>query len=95
MAEFAYNNSVNLSIRTSPCEAVTEVRPRLLVDLVPLPVDARISVDAKHFFHQMQQVHNEVCRHIFFNDDTYKQQDEKHCRFVESAEGDMVMVHIR
>ena len=32
---------------------------------------------------------------IFFNDDTYKQQDEKHCRFVEYVEGDMVMVHIR
>ena len=95
MAEFGYNNSVNLSTGASPFEAVTGVHPRLPIDLVPLPVDARISADAEHFFHQMQPVHNEVRWHIFSNNDTYKQQHEKHHRFVESAEGDTVMVLIR
>ena len=46
MAEFAYNNSVNRSTRTSPFEAVTGVRLQLLVGIVPLPVDARISANA-------------------------------------------------
>ena len=55
-AEFAYNNSVNRSTGTSPFEAVTRVRPRLLFALNPLPIDARISADAESFFHHMQQV---------------------------------------
>ena len=78
MAEFAYNNSVNRSTGISPFEAVTGVRPRLPVDLVPLPVDARISADAESFFQHMQQVHDEVRRHISASNATYKQQADKH-----------------
>lgn len=87
MAEFAYNNSVNRSTSISPFEAVTEVRPRL-------PVDARISADAESFFQHMQQVHNEVRRNISASNATYKQQADKHSRFIEFAEGGMVMVRI-
>ena len=72
MAEFAYNNSINWSTGTSPFEVVTGVCPRLPIDLVPLPVDARISADAKSFFHHMQQVHNEVRRHISAINAMYK-----------------------
>ena len=54
MAEFAYHNLVNQSTGISPFEAVKGVPPRLPVDLVPLPIDARISADTESFFQHMQ-----------------------------------------
>ena len=42
----------------------------------------------------MQKVHNEVHQQVSASNDPYKQQADKHRRFVEFAEGDMVMVRI-
>ena len=80
---------------TSPFEAMTGVCPRLSVDLVPLLADTRISADVESFFHHMQQVHYEVRRHISASNAIYKQQADKHRRFIEFGERDMVMVCIR
>lgn len=60
MAEFAYNNSVNRSTRMSPFQVVTGLRPRLPVDLVPLPIESRPSREAKDFICHTQHVHDEV-----------------------------------
>ena len=60
MAEFAYNNSVNRSTRMSPFQVVTGLRPRLPVDLVPLPIESRPSGEAEDFIRHMQHVHDEV-----------------------------------
>eukprot|EP00268_Persea_americana_P043980 TRINITY_DN4436_c0_g4_i1.p1 TRINITY_DN4436_c0_g4~~TRINITY_DN4436_c0_g4_i1.p1 ORF type:complete len:110 (-),score=12.84 TRINITY_DN4436_c0_g4_i1:424-753(-) len=54
MAEFAYNNSVNCSTSIPPFEAVTGVRLRLPIDLVPLPLEARPSVEANNFINHIQ-----------------------------------------
>ena len=60
MAKFAYNNSVNRSTGISPFKAVTDVRPRLPIDLVPLPLEARPCAEADNFIKHMQQIHDEV-----------------------------------
>ena len=64
MDEFAYNNLVNRSTGISPFEAVTSVRLLLPIDLVPLPVEARPCAEADNFITHMQQIHDEVRRHI-------------------------------
>ena len=73
MVEFAYNKLVNRSTGTSPFKYVIGVCPQLPIDLVPLLVDGRISANVESFFHHMQQVHNEVRRHLSASNDTYKQ----------------------
>ncbi|OMO99805.1 hypothetical protein CCACVL1_03618 [Corchorus capsularis] len=40
-AEFAYNNSVNRSIKKTPFEAAYRLKPQHVLDLVPLPQEAR------------------------------------------------------
>ena len=92
MAEFAHNKSVNRATIISPFEEVISTKPRLLVDLVPLPVEARPSADADSFIHHMQQVHEEVWHHISASNDSYKEHADKHRRFVQFEEGDMVML---
>ena len=95
VAEFAYNHSVNQSTRISPFDAVTDIRLRLPVDLVPLPAEARTSVNADTCIRHMQQVHEEVQHHISTSNDAYKHHVDKHRRFIQVAEGDMVMVRNR
>ena len=73
----------------SPFEA--GIRLRLPIDLVPLPVEARTSVNADNFIKHTQQIHEEVQRHISVSNDSYKQHADKRRRFVQFAEGDMVM----
>lgn len=53
MAKFAYNYSVNRSIRISPFETMTGICPRLLVDLVPLSIEMRLNADADDFIHHL------------------------------------------
>ena len=48
-AEFAYNSSVNRSIGMSPFEVVHRYQPRKSIDLIPLPMHARISESAESF----------------------------------------------
>ena len=49
MAEFIYNNSVNKPTGRSPFEVVIGVKPRLPIDLSPLPVEARLSQESERF----------------------------------------------
>ena len=79
----------------SPFQSVTGVQPRLPANSVPLPIESRPSGEAKDFIRHMQHVHDEVQRHITASNDIYKRHDDAHRRFVEFAEGDMVMVRIR
>ncbi|RWR73203.1 Glycoside hydrolase [Cinnamomum micranthum f. kanehirae] len=95
MAEFAYDNSVNRSIRRSPFEVVTGIQPRILIDLSHLPANARPSQEAEEFGQHMKDVHDEVHQQIAKCNETYKQHADTRMRHVEFNEGDMVMVRIK
>lgn len=94
MAEFAYNNSINKPIGMSPFEAVTGIPPHLPIDLVPLPIEMRLSIDANDFIRHMQQVHDEVHCNITTSNEIYKQHIDARHHPVEFKEGDIVMVRI-
>ena len=57
MAELAYNNSVNRTERL-PFEVVVGIKPRLPIDLIPLPIEA--SQEAEDFARHMKDVHDKV-----------------------------------
>lgn len=46
-AEFAYNNSVNRTIKKTPFEVAYGLNPRHVLDLVPLPQEARVDNDVE------------------------------------------------
>ena len=62
MAKFAYNNSVNKSTEMSPFQAVIGVRPCVLADLTPLPVELRTSGVAEDFIRYMMRQMKHRCQ---------------------------------
>lgn len=70
MADFAYINSINRITGFSPFEAVTVVRPRIPIDLVPLPTSTQPSVGTEDFIRHMRQVHKDVRRNIAISNES-------------------------
>ena len=95
MAEFAYNSSINRSTGRSPFEIVMGVCPKKPIDLVPLPIASRPSVEAEAFSKHIHDIHDEVRRQIAVSNENYKSRADLRRRFAEFQEGDMVMVRIK
>ena len=95
MVEFAYNSSVNRSTGRSSFEIVIGLLPRKPINLVPLPIEARPSVEAEAFSKHIQDLHDDVRRKISLNNENYKVHADLKRKFVEFKQGDMVMVRIR
>ena len=47
--EFSCNNSVNRTIKKTPFEAIYGLKPQYVLNLVPLPLEARVSDDGLAF----------------------------------------------
>ncbi|GFY96391.1 hypothetical protein Acr_11g0006970 [Actinidia rufa] len=58
------DGSVSRTTGRSPLETVTGLPPRKPIDLVPLPVEARPSVEADAFAKHIREIHDEVRRKI-------------------------------
>ncbi|KAH7578446.1 hypothetical protein JRO89_XS01G0382900 [Xanthoceras sorbifolium] len=58
-AEFAYNNSVNRSIKKTPFEATYGLKPQTVFDLVPLPQNTRVSDEGEAFAEHIRAIHEE------------------------------------
>lgn len=59
-AEFAYNSSVNRSTKKSPFEVVYGNNPSHVLDLLPLPNQARVSMEAEEFAEHIKEAHEQV-----------------------------------
>ena len=94
-AEFAYNSSVNRSIGMSPFEVVHGYQPRKPIDLIPLPMYARISKSMESFAQHVKSLYKEISKKINISNKIYKQNVDSHRRAQEFAEGDYVMVRMR
>ena len=94
MAEFAYKSLVNRSTSRSPFEIATGLLPRKPIDSVPLPMEARPSVEADAFSKHIRDLHEDVQRKIALSNENYKAQADLKRKFVDFKEGDMVMVRI-
>lgn len=60
IAEFAYNSSVIRRIEKNPSEYVMGIQLRKTINLVPLPLDARLNIEPKDFAKHMHDVHPKV-----------------------------------
>ena len=69
--EFAYNRSVHSSTDYSPFEIVYGFNPLTPLDLVPLPIDERASLDGKKKAEIVRQLHERVKQQIEKKNEQY------------------------
>jgi hypothetical protein len=62
--EFAYNRSVHPTTEFSPFEIVYGFNPLTLIDLIPLPIDERVSLDGNHIAQVVKTLHKSVRQQI-------------------------------
>ncbi|EOY16837.1 Uncharacterized protein TCM_035725 [Theobroma cacao] len=94
-AEFAYNNSVNRSIKKTPFEVAYGLKPQHVLDLVPLPQEARVSNEGELFADHIRKIHEEVKAALKASNAEYSFTANQHRRKQEFEEGDQVLVHLR
>jgi hypothetical protein len=94
-AEFAYNCSINRSTGVSLFEIVVGIKPKLPLDLAPLPSSSRVCEGAEDFVKHLQNIHEEVRKRLTINFEKYKLQADKHRRKLEFKPGDVVLIRIR
>ncbi|PKA51545.1 hypothetical protein AXF42_Ash002912 [Apostasia shenzhenica] len=79
----------------SPFEIVYSYKPRVPVDLIPLPMHARMSESAELFAQHVRKLHKEITKKISASNDTYKKLADCHKRIHEFSEGYYVMIWVR
>ena len=94
-AEFAYNNSVNRTIKKTPFEAAYGLKPKHVLDLVPLPQEVRVSDEGEAFADHIRKIHEEVRSALRDSNAAYSSAANQHRRVQEFEEGDQVLVHLR
>ncbi|KAG7547992.1 Zinc finger CCHC-type [Arabidopsis suecica] len=93
--EFAYNHSVHSASKFSPFQIVYGFNPISPLDLIPLPVSERASLDGKKKADLVQQIHEQARRNIEEKTKQYvKQANKGRCKMVFDI-GDQVWVHLR
>ncbi|GAV90639.1 hypothetical protein CFOL_v3_34046 [Cephalotus follicularis] len=94
-AEFVFNNFVNHTTKKTLFEDVYRFKPQKVLDLVPLPQEARVSEEGEAFVEHVRRIHAEVCASIKTSNDNYEKATDEHQRFKEFSKGDLVMVYLR
>jgi len=93
--EFTYNMAPSKTTGLSPFKVVHGVEPLSPLDLVPRPLDGKLSVEADKRVEEIKHLHERVKLRIEKSDATYQAQANKHKRIVVFQPGDLVWVHLR
>ncbi|KAH9780667.1 hypothetical protein KPL71_008166 [Citrus sinensis] len=93
--EFAYNRTVHSATKFSPFEIVFGFNPLTPLDLLPLPIDERASMDGKKKAGFVKQLHERTRQHIEKRIEQYATQANKGRKQVVFQPGDWVWVHMR
>ncbi|KAG8497231.1 hypothetical protein CXB51_008425 [Gossypium anomalum] len=93
--EFAYNRTVHSATKFSPFEIVYGFNPLSPLDLIPLPNDQIINIDAKKKADYVKQLHQKVKANIEAMTEQYVRKANKGRKQVIFEPGDWVWVHMR
>ncbi|KAK8696891.1 hypothetical protein V6N13_113063 [Hibiscus sabdariffa] len=67
----------------------------IVLDLVPLPLETRVSDDGEAFSDHMRKIHQEVRVTLKANNESYANEANLHCHIKEFEEGVLVLAHQR
>jgi len=91
IVEFAYNRSATKFL---PFEVVYGFNPCVPIDLVPIPIDERTSMDGIKKAKLIKELHEQVRLHIEEKKTKYAKQANKGRKMVRFEPGDLVWIHI-
>jgi hypothetical protein len=93
--EFAYNRSVHSTTKFSPFEIVYGFNPLTPMDLIPLPIDERVSLDGNSRAQVVKTLHESVRQQIEKRNRVYATKANKGHKHVVFQPGDWVWVYMR
>jgi hypothetical protein len=93
--EFAYNHSVHSTTDYSPFEIVYGFNPLTPLDLIPLPVDERVSLDGNKKAQVVKDLHAKIQQQIEKKNEQYANKANRGRKLVRFEPGDWVWVHMR
>ena len=93
--EFAYNRNVHSTTEFSPFEIVYGFNPLTPMDLIPLPVDERVSLDGNRKAQVVKTLHESVRQQIEKRNNVYATKANKGRKHVVFQPVDWVWVHMR
>ncbi|KAG7588690.1 Reverse transcriptase domain [Arabidopsis suecica] len=93
--EFAYNHSMHSASKFSPFQIVYGFNPTTPLDLMPLPLNERVSLDGKKKAELVQQIHEQAKKNIEEKTKQYTKQANKSRKELIFNEGDLVWIHLR
>ena len=94
-AEFAFNRAPNYSTGKSPFEICYGVNPLTPIDLIPLSIEPKASIEAETKAREIKKLHEQVKARIEKANEMYKAKANKNRKQPTFAPGDLVWVHLR
>ncbi|PKU69610.1 RNA-directed DNA polymerase [Dendrobium catenatum] len=93
--EFAFNRSINHTTGRSPFEIVYGHNPLSPIDLIPIANVSAYSTDGEQRSVEIKNLHKQVQEEIARQNAKYQRQANKHRKFVQFKEGDLVWIRLR
>jgi len=93
--EFAYNRSVHSTTDYSPFEIVYGFNPLTPLDLIPFPVDEKVSLDGNQKAQVVKDLHAKIQQQIEKKNEQYANKVNSGRKLVRFEPGDWVWMHIR
>ena len=93
--EFAYNRAVHSTTNSCPFEIVYGFKPHTPMDLLPLPLQEQVNLDATKRSDFIKRLHVETRKNIEKKSAQYAKQANKGKKKVTFQPGDLVWLHLR
>ena len=93
--EFAYNRAVHSTTQLYPFEVVYGFKPITPLDLLPLPIQERVNMEASKRADFVKKIHEKTKEAIEKKGKNNIERANKKCKEVLFQLGDMVWVHFR
>jgi hypothetical protein len=93
--EFAYNRAVHSTTNSCPFEIVYGFKPHTPMDLLPLPLQEQVNLDATKRSDFIKRLHAETRKNIEKKSAQYAKQANKGKKKVTFQPGDLVWLHLR
>jgi hypothetical protein len=93
--EFAYNRVVHSTTKFSPFQIVYGFNPAAPIDLLPLPMQERINLDASKRADLIKKIHEQARTNIEKMTKTYEKQANKGRKKIVLEPGQLVWIHLR